>query len=332
MVRRLKVALLLALLLTGCVSTRPDMPALKPTEDPGTAVAKITFPTGSTEYVSRTEFEQARDKILQGQAPEAFVLDYVVSRHLMLQEARAKDVTADPQEVDQFVESIRSQTCPQLPIPEAQGESDPAKLFDACARFFGFDGGAAFRRYLQEEIAITKLVPGEELHTAHILLKTEEEAQKARERVTTGGEDFGTVAKELSIDPSAKQNSGDLGFNPPGQLVPPFEQAAAALKDGEVSQPVQTEFGWHIIKAIERRKAERPSAEAVNAYRQTLLQQAKDDGRVQYLITPAPAPTPIELPTVDVGPEETATPAAEGPDQVATPTAEGPDETATPEP
>ena len=166
-------------------------------------------------------------------------------------------------------------------------------------------------------------MPREELHTAHILLETEEEAKKARERVTTGGEDFGTVAKELSTDPSAQQNSGDLGFNPPGQLVPQFEQAASTLKDGEVSQPVQTQFGWHIIKRIERRTAERPSQQAVDAYRQSVLQKAKDEGWVQYLITPAPPPTPeptaVELPTVDIAPEETSTPDVEELDATATP-------------
>ena len=312
MLRRLMVAGLVLLFLAGCASTKPDMPALKPTEDTSTAVAKITYPTGAAEYVGRAEFEQARDKLLQG-APEQNVLDYVTSRHLILREARGKNVSADPKEVDQFVDRLRTQTCAQIPVPEAQGQTDPAKLLDACARFFGFDGTPGLRRYLQEEIIVNKQIEqqatsSEELHAAHILVKTEAEAKKARERVTSGGEDFAKVAKELSIDPSAKQNGGDLGFFAHGQMVGPFDKAAYALKDGEISRPVQTQFGWHIIKAIERRKPQQVSPEAANAYRQALIEKAKADGRVQYLITPKPAPTqaaPLALPTVEVGPDTT---------------------------
>lgn len=340
MFRRLMLSLPALMLLAGCASTRPDMAALRPTEDTSTAVVKITYPTGGDDFVSRQEFEQARDKLLNG-APEQIVLDYLATRHLLLREAQSKGVTADPAEVDQFVEQIRSQTCAQAPIPEAQTETDPARLLDACAQFFGFESGAAMRRYLQEEILVNQLVeqeaepapaePGTEVHVAHILTETEEEAQAARERVTTGGEDFAAVAAEVSTDPSAQQNSGDLGFIRPGQTVPQFEQAATALKDGEISQPVQTQFGWHVIKTIERRPIGELSPEeqqasqqaAAEAYRQSVLEQAKAENRVTYLYTPPPEPTaappPVELPTVEIEPEATAAPAQEGLDTTATP-------------
>ncbi len=194
------------------------------------------------------------------------------------------------------------------------------------------------RRYLQEEIVINQLIEqeavgGEEIHAAHILVNTEEEAQAALERVTTGGEDFSTVARELSIEPAAKESGGDLGFFGPGDMVAEFAQAASALEDGEISQPIQTEFGWHVIKTIERRAAETVSQDSANAYREQLLKTAQDAGQVEFLITPAPPPAPEEpavvLPTANVEPEGTAAPAIEGLDTTPTPEADA-EGTATP--
>ena len=332
MFRRITLAVVAAALLTGCASTRPPMSALKPTENPADAVAKITFPTGGEDYVSRKEFEQARDKLYRN-PPEKALLDFLTARHLLIHEARAKNVDADPKQVDQMIEQIRTQTCTQVPPEVVQGKSG-TQAFDACATFLGFDGASGLRRYFQEEGMIENLIereakPSEELHAAHILLKTEAEAKQARERVTTGGEDFGKVAREISIDPTAKQNGGDLDWFSRGRMIPEFDQVAFAMKDGEISQPVQTQFGWHVIKVLGRRTAEQPSQEAMqgaaNAYRQAALKQAEQEGRVQYLITPKPDPTqappPVELPTVEIEPDAspTAAPAVEGLDTTATP-------------
>jgi foldase protein PrsA len=80
---------------------------------------------------------------------------------------------------------------------------------------------------------------------SHILVETEEEAQAALERIEAG-EDFAAVAQDVSIDSSAEQG-GQLGPLQPGQFVPEFEEAALALEPGEVSDPVETEFGYHLI-------------------------------------------------------------------------------------
>ena len=83
----------------------------------------------------------------------------------------------------------------------------------------------------------------------HILVKTEEEAQAARYDVTHG-KDFGEVAKEKSLCPSGKKG-GDLGWFGRNQMVKEFEQAAFALSPDEISKPVKTQFGWHVIKVVE---------------------------------------------------------------------------------
>ena len=81
----------------------------------------------------------------------------------------------------------------------------------------------------------------------HILVQTLAEAMDAREKITDRGEDFGSVAQELSKCPSG-QNGGDLGFFGRGQMVKPFEDAAFGLPMNSVSLPVQTQFGYHLIQ------------------------------------------------------------------------------------
>jgi peptidyl-prolyl cis-trans isomerase C len=97
--------------------------------------------------------------------------------------------------------------------------------------------------------------PQDELHARHILVKTQAEAQDIKKQLD-GGAKFEDIAKAKSIDTGSGANGGDLGTFARGQMVKPFEDAAFALKVGQVSDPVQSQFGWHIIRvdAIEKTK------------------------------------------------------------------------------
>jgi peptidyl-prolyl cis-trans isomerase SurA len=68
-----------------------------------------------------------------------------------------------------------------------------------------------------------------------------------------GGDDFATVAEAVSEDPGSAAEGGDLGWLSPGDTVPEFEQALAQLPLGELSEPIRTRFGWHLMEALERR-------------------------------------------------------------------------------
>jgi foldase protein PrsA len=97
----------------------------------------------------------------------------------------------------------------------------------------------------------------------HILVKTEADAQDVYDQVTAPGftdADFAALAKDVSTDPSAKQNGGTLPTSPASGYVPEFGQAAAGLAVGEVSQPVKTQYGWHVIKLLDEQVT--PFAEA----------------------------------------------------------------------
>lgn len=89
----------------------------------------------------------------------------------------------------------------------------------------------------------------DKIHCAHILVKNLTEAQAVLERLKKG-ESFGKIAEEKSLCPS-KKKGGDLGVFGHGQMVREFEQAAFALQKGQISQPVKTQFGYHIIKRLE---------------------------------------------------------------------------------
>ena len=95
-----------------------------------------------------------------------------------------------------------------------------------------------------------------QIRARHILVKTEEKAKEIFELIAHDG-DFAELAKKHSTGPSGK-NGGDLGYFGKGQMVPPFSEAAFALKVGEVSQPVKTRFGWHLIKVEDRRESSLP--------------------------------------------------------------------------
>lgn len=99
-------------------------------------------------------------------------------------------------------------------------------------------------------------IVAKEIKASHILVKTEDEAQKVLARLKKG-EKFDAVAKAVSIDTGSAKNGGDLGFFKKGQMVPEFERAAAALKTGETtSSPVKSPFGFHIIKVTDKKTGE----------------------------------------------------------------------------
>jgi peptidyl-prolyl cis-trans isomerase SurA len=129
----------------------------------------------------------------------------------------------------------------------------------------------------------------EQTRARHILVRSGEQISEAearrrlvdlRERVVTGGQDFGELAKLHSDDTSAGRG-GDLDWIYPGDTVPEFERAMQQLKPGEVSQPVKSSFGWHLIQVLERRVAgeseERRRLEARSAIRARKSDDAYDD-------------------------------------------------------
>ncbi|WP_233024509.1 peptidylprolyl isomerase [Rhodopseudomonas boonkerdii] len=107
-----------------------------------------------------------------------------------------------------------------------------------------------------------KQISGEqEVHARHILVETEDEAKKIAEELKKGA-NFAELAKKSSKDPGAA-DGGDLGFFTKDQMVPEFSKVAFELEPGKISDPVKSQFGWHIIKVEEKRNRQAPSFDQV---------------------------------------------------------------------
>ncbi|MEI2635350.1 MAG: peptidylprolyl isomerase [Methylotenera sp.] len=130
------------------------------------------------------------------------------------------------------------------------------------------DKKAAYEQYKKE-------LGDKEYSARHILVKTESEANDILAQVKKGS-DFAKIAKEKSLDPGSKEKGGDLGWFSPAGMVKPFSDAVTSLKKGEVSTtPVQTQFGWHVIKLVDSRATQVPPYDKVKDGLERTLQQRK---------------------------------------------------------
>jgi peptidyl-prolyl cis-trans isomerase C len=116
----------------------------------------------------------------------------------------------------------------------------------------------------------SKQISGEqEVHARHILVETEDEAKAVKAELDKGA-DFAELAKKKSKDPGAS-DGGDLGFFTKDQMVPEFSEAAFKLEPGKVSDPVKSQFGWHIIKVEEKRSRKAPDFDQVKGQIETYV-------------------------------------------------------------
>ncbi len=137
------------------------------------------------------------------------------------------------------------------------------------------------RARYDQQIAATP--PVNEVKARHILVKTKEEAEAIIKRLDAG-ESFETIAKEVSTDPGSGANGGDLGWFGPGQMVPEFEQAAFALEVGAHSkEPVQSQFGFHVIKVEDKRAQQPPAFEQVKEQFRSMILREKYFALVEAL-------------------------------------------------
>ncbi len=139
--------------------------------------------------------------------------------------------------------------------------------------------------------------PEDEIRARHILVPTEEDAKKVEARLKAG-EDFAKVADEVSKDETMKGKGGDLGFFTKDRMVKPFAEAAFKLEPGQISAPVKTDFGWHIIKIEEKRTRPAPSFDEMKNQIEVFLTRQKQQEIVLSLREKAKAER-LDLPAKD---------------------------------
>lgn len=138
--------------------------------------------------------------------------------------------------------------------------------------------------------------PTTEYNASHILVDTEEEALALIEQLENGN-DFALLARENSTGPSGP-NGGELGWFGPGRMVPEFEAAVIALEVGQVSPPVQTQFGWHVVKLNDTRNQELPTLDQMRGELTAQIQEEALLARIDELTEAAEIET-VEPGTID---------------------------------
>lgn len=234
--------------------------------------------------ITLSEFNQKMQQIpgmahtTMDQEAKKKMLDNLIIRHLLIQEAMNKGLDKDKEVVDKMKDVQDRILLDQFLDKEIKQKA--AVTNEEVKAYFEANGA--------------EMKENEEIHAAHILVKSKDEADAVLKRLKKG-ENFAEIAKDKSEDPGSKNRGGDLGFFPRGQMVPAFEDAAFKLKPGELSDPVQTPFGYHIIKAIEKKGGKTLTLEAAQPMIQQKLMQEKQTKAFDTIVAALKAKAKITL-------------------------------------
>lgn len=189
------------------------------------------------------------------------VIEDTINLELLSQEAAKKGFDKQPEAVEQMVmlrQSVLARALVQDYVKKHPVSDDVLK-----------------QEYDKQKAALGT----SEYKVAHILVASEADAKAIAAQLKDGG-DFAKIAKEKSTDPGSKENGGEMDWTVPSAWVPPFAAAVTKLSKGQISEPVKSEFGWHIIKLVDTRALNVPSFDQAKP---ELMQRAQQQ-TVQNLI------------------------------------------------
>jgi peptidyl-prolyl cis-trans isomerase C len=254
-----------------------------------------------------------RDEVLRG------VLDQLVAYHLLAQESRARKIAVPDADVDARIAEIRKGfpteeafkqgiaaqglTLDQLKA-QAKTSLEVAKVIDTEVNSKIAVQDPEVKTFYDSNLERFK--QGDSVHAAHILIgmpqnPTPEQKAEARTKAAAvlktvkAGGDFATLARASSSDSGSAQNGGDLGFFPKGQMTPAFEEAAFKLKPGTTSALVETPFGFHIIKVIERRGPRTAPFGEVSGQIKDFLTQGQREQKLEQFVEQVKAKGKVEI-------------------------------------
>ena len=249
-----------ALVLTGCDQKPADnnaaTPAAAPVVDKANAVASVNGRYIAKDLLANLEKEIAMRA--PGQSiPKEKLIEELVQRELLVQDALQKGLDKSPEVVAQL-EEAKKQILTQADVQNFM-KTNPVSDAEIKAEYDSKVGGNNTMEY----------------KARHILVKTEDEAKKIIAELDKGG-DFAKLANKHSLDGKEAQNGGDLGWFVASQMVEPFSKAVVALEKGKYTKaPVQTQFGWHVILREDSRAQTPPPLEAVKDQLAPFLQRKK---------------------------------------------------------
>jgi peptidyl-prolyl cis-trans isomerase C len=240
MMRRLRFAL--AVLIPFACVAAPGLAAAQ-TVSADTVAAEVgdaTITMGEVQQAFLSLPEQYRQRGFGAIYP--MLLERMVQQEVLMQRGREAGLANDP-EVERRVDELRDQVIHDVYLSRKVEES----ISDEALR-------TEYDRFLQQN------PPREETKASHILVEDEEKARQLIQQITDGA-DFATLAKDHSTGPSGAEG-GELGWFGRGQMVPEFSDAAFGLMPNEfTSEPIKTQFGWHVILVQDRRTTPAPTFE-----------------------------------------------------------------------
>jgi peptidyl-prolyl cis-trans isomerase C len=220
---------------------------------------------------------------MQGDAKRDYLITYVTDMIILAKAAEARKL-GDGADFKRKVDIARN----KLLMEALLGAEAKTAVTDA-----------AMRKVYEEA---TKAIGEEkEVRARHVLVEKEDEAKAILADLKKGG-DFVVIAKEKSKDPGSKDNGGDLGYFTKDQMVPEFAEAAFKLDKDQLSDPIKTQFGWHVIKVEDKRSRQAPEFEKVkDQVEQYVVRKAQSD-----LVTKLRSEAKIEKtpPAADAKPAE----------------------------
>jgi peptidyl-prolyl cis-trans isomerase C len=229
--RKIAIMCVFALALVSCSKKEAEVKGPYLAKVDNTAITQVDF---DREFQALPDYAQ---QIFTDAAGKEKFLNEIINKELLYKEAVKKGYDKGQDYLKKVEEFKKLSLVSELFEKEIMAK---AKVSDQEAKDY-YDKN-------KDDFIVAK-----EIKASHILVKTEDEAQKVLSRLKKG-EKFEAIAKAVSIDTGSAKNGGDLGFFKKGQMVPEFERAAAALKSGETtSSPVKSPFGYHIIKVTDKK-------------------------------------------------------------------------------
>ena len=232
------------------------------------AHAKVLAKVDGTEITDQDVSAAATDlgptipEQLQGEQRQQYVLTYLIDLNLVAKKAVADKLDGSPDFARQMA-YYRQKVLMESLLGQAAHAADT---------------DAAIKKAYDDAAKAQK--PDTEIHARHILVQTKEEAEAALKRIK-GGEDFAKVANQISKDPT--NNGGDLGWFTKDRMVPEFADAAFKLEPGQLSDPVKTQFGWHIIQVEGKRPKQFPPLDQVKPDVERYLEQKAQGDLIMQL-------------------------------------------------
>jgi peptidyl-prolyl cis-trans isomerase C len=256
---------------------------------------------------------EKRDEVLRG------VLDQLVAYHLLAQESRARKIAVGDADVDARIAEIKKSfptedafkqgiaaqgLTPEHLRAQARTSLEVSKVIDAEVTSKVNVADAEVTTFYGQNLERFK--QGDTVHASHILFGAAQDATPAQKtdakakaqaalKEIKAGADFATIARAQSQDPGSAPNGGDLGFFPKGQMNPQFEDAAFKLKVGGVSPVIETPFGFHIIKVIEKRGPRTAPLPEVAGQIKDFLMQGQREQKLEQFVEQVKAKGKIEI-------------------------------------